>query len=485
MNTPPRVVDYSEKWFVLATTSLGVLLATIDGSIVNVALPTLVEFFDTSFAVIQWVALAYLLALATLTLGVARLGDVVGKKRIYTTGFGAFTVASVMCAFAPTVGLLIAFRVLQAIGATMVMSLGVSILTEAFPPTERGRAIGFIGTAVSVGIVTGPVVGGLLISTFDWRAIFLVNLPVGVVGTLMARRYVADTPPHPGQRMDYVGAGLLGGALLALSLGLTTSQARGFGDGLVLGLLVLSVALAVVFVRFELGHESPMLDLRLLRDPMLSVSIVTGYLVFVAIASVFILLPFYLEGILGFDVRQVGLLLGAGPLVLGVVAPFSGALSDRIGIRKLTLTGLLILAVTYGAFLTLGTDTTIPHYLAIAAPIGLGSGLFQSPNNSAIMGSVPARYSGVAGGLLTITRLLGQITGVAVLGSLWATRVAAMNGGVLPGGDATRAPDTAQVAGLQQTFLIAAGLMLLAAAITVWGLRREREARVGAAATPE
>lgn len=477
MSTAPEGVDYSRKWLVLVATSLGVLLATIDGSIVNVALPTLVEDFGTSFAVIQWVALGYLLTLATLTLGVARLGDVVGKKRIYTTGFGAFTIASVLCALAPSVGFLIAFRVIQAVGATMVMSLGVSILTEAFPPQERGRAIGFIGTAVSVGVVTGPAVGGLLISVWDWRAIFLVNLPVGLVGTLMARRYVAATPPAPGQRMDYAGAGLLGASLLALSLGLTLSQDRGLGDGVVLTLLLAAVLAGIVFVRFELRHESPMLDLRLLRNPMLSVSIVTGFLVFVAIASVFILLPFYLEGVLGLEIRQVGLLLGAGPLVLGIVAPFSGSLSDRIGIRRLTLTGLVVLALTYGAFRTLGTDTTIPHYLAIAFPIGLGAGLFQSPNNSAIMGSVPRQYTGLAGGLLTITRLLGQITGVAVLGSLWATRVAAANGGILPAGDATRAPDAAQVAGLHDTFLIAAVLMALAAAVTVWGLRREREER--------
>jgi EmrB/QacA subfamily drug resistance transporter len=453
---------------------MGVLLATIDGSIVNIALPTMVDAFDTTFAVIQWVSLAYLLALATLTLGIGRLGDIVGKKRIYTAGFAAFTIASMLCGLAPTVGALIAARVVQAVGATMILALGVSILTESFPASERGKAIGFIGTAVSIGIVTGPVAGGLLIAAFDWRAIFFVNLPVGIVGTVMARRYVPDLRPVPGQKMDYRGAGLLGLALLCLSLGLTLSQDRGLGSPTVLGLLGTAIVAGALFAAVEIRHPTPMIDLRLFRNPLLTVSIVTGFMSFVVLSATFLLLPFYLEGVLGFEVRRVGLLLGAAPLVLGVVAPMSGTLSDRMGVRKLTLAGLLVLVAAYAGFSTLGVDTGVAHYLALAVPIGLGIGVFQSPNNSAIMGSVPREYSGLAGGLLTITRLLGQISGVAVLGSIWAARVSAANGGVLPGGDATRAPDAAQVAGLHDTFLVGAALLLVAAGVTVWGLRREQ-----------
>ena len=229
-----------------------------------------------------------------------------------------------LCAFAPTVGFLIAFRVLQALGATMVLALGISILTESFPPTERGKALGYIGTAVSLGIVTGPVVGGILIEAFDWRSIFLVNLPVGIVGTILAFKYVPDVPPVPGQTMDFWGAGLLSSGLLSLSLALTLGQERGFGDGLILSLFAAFTVLAAVFVRVELSTKSPMLQLRLFRNPLLSVSVVSGFLVFAALSATFFLLPFYLEGVLGFEVGQVGLLLGAGPLVLGVVVPDLG-----------------------------------------------------------------------------------------------------------------------------------------------------------------
>lgn len=460
----------------MLTVSVGVILATIDGSIVNVAFPTLVQELDTSFNVIQWVALGYLLTIATLTLGVGRLGDIVGKKRIYTAGFGVFTVASALCGMAPDVGWLVGFRVVQALGAVMVLALGAAILVEAFPPQERGKALGFIGTAVSVGVITGPVVGGLLISAFTWRAIFFVNIPVGIVATFLALRNVPDTPPVPGQRFDYLGAGLLSTSLLTFSLALTLGQDLGFASPEIVALFVAAGVSIVAFVVVERRVTSPMIELGLFRNPSLTVSVITGFLVFAAISSTFFLLPFYLEGVLGFEVREVGLLLGAAPLVLGVVAPMAGNLSDRVGIRPLTLTGLLILAVTYAAFSTLDQNTGILHYLALAVPIGLGVGIFQSPNNSAIMGSVPRAYAGVGGGILAITRLLGQISGIAVLGSIWAARVAASVGGIT-GGEAASADPNAQVAGLHDTFLIVAGIMAIAAAVGAWGLRDERRRR--------
>jgi EmrB/QacA subfamily drug resistance transporter len=454
-----------------------VLLATIDGSIVNVALPTMRADFGTTFNVIQWVALSYLLTLATLTLGVGRLGDVLGKKRIFILGFAVFTVASVLCGLAPNIELLIVFRVVQAVGGTMMLALGASILIEAFPPQERGKALGWIGTAVSVGIITGPVAGGLLISAFDWQAIFFVNVPVGVVGLWLAARAIPDLAPIPGQRMDYLGAGVLSVTLLALSLALTLGQGRGFDSLEILALFALALVGMFAFVILELRLTSPMIDLRTFREPLLSVSVVTGLVTFVAVSAVFFLLPFYLEGVLDFAVREVGLLLSVTPLFLGVTSPLSGSLSDRIGVRRLTLAGLAVLTLAFAALRTIDVDTSVPAFLALLIPIGIGMGLFQSPNNSAIMSSVPREYSGVASGILTQTRLLGQIAGIAVLGSVWAARVAAQVGG-LEGGDAVTAPDQVQVAALHDTFAIATLLLAGATVLGFWGLREEsRRAR--------
>ena len=475
MSKTPRG-DQQRKWLVLATVSVGILLATIDGSIVNVAFPTIVEELDTTFSVIQWVSLGYLLTIATLTLGVGRLGDVVGKKMIYAAGFSMFTIASAVCGLAPDVSWLIGFRVVQALGAVMILALGSAILIEAFPASERGKALGWVMTAVSIGIVTGPVLGGILISTFGWRAIFLVNIPVGIVGTWMALRYVPKTSPIPGQTFDFVGAFLMSVSLFSFSLALTVGQEAGFASPGILVAFGVAAAAAAAFVFTEIRVESPMLELRLFKTPMLTVGVVSGVLVFVCLSATFILLPFYLAGVLGFDVLTMGLLLGVAPLMMGIVSPLSGTLSDRIGIRRLTLIGLSIIAITYFGFLTLGIDSTALHFAVLAVPYGIGIGIFQSPNNSAIMGSVPPEYTGVAGGLLHLTRLLGQIVGIAVLGSIWAARVAAANGGPLPDGGASAADPLAQVAGLHTIFGIAAAIMVVATAIGAWGLKKEKGA---------
>lgn len=474
----------AERRMVLIAVAAGVLLATIDGSIVNIALPTLVDDLNTSFPVVQWVQLAYLLALAALTLGVGRWGDVAGKKRIYTSGFGAFTAGSLLCGVAPGIGWLIGFRVVQAIGATMVLALGAAILTEAFPARERGKALGWIGTAVSIGIVTGPVVGGLLLSSFSWRAIFFVNLPVGVAGTILALRHVPATPPLPGQKFDWAGAGLLGLALTSLTLGVNLVQQSTPTDPVVIALLSAAVLLGVLFVAVERRHLHPMIDLSLFRDPMLTAGIVSGFLTFVSVTSVFLLMPFFLEGVVGLSIRTTGLAMAASPLALGVVAPISGALSDRFGARGITTVGALVLALAYLQFAGITADLTIAGYVALAIPVGLGMGIFQSPNNTAVMNSVPPGYLGIGSGLLNLTRLLGQIVGAAVLGSLWAGRVAVHAGGNLPTAGAPAAPAASQVAALHDTYLVAAGLMMAAVLVCLWAFRHERSRTATTPARP-
>lgn len=482
--SPPAVtqeseIDYSQKWLVLAAVAASTILATIDASIVNVAFPTLVDELGTSFNIIQWVALGYMLTIATLTMGMSRLGDVVGKKKLFVTGIVVFTVASAACGLVPNVSWLIGFRVLQAVGAVLILALGAAILVEAFPPSERGKSLGWIGSTVSIGIITGPVLGGLLISSFSWRAIFFINIPVGIVSTYMALRFVPKTAPPRGQRFDIAGAVLMSTALFSLSLALTLGQDAGFGSPSILIAFAVSLLSAVAFVLVELKVESPMIQLRLFRSPVLTVSVVSGFLTYSCLAATFFLLPFYLEGVLGFEVGQVGLLLGAAPLMVGLVSPISGTLSDRLGIRRLTLFGLVLIAVSYIGFVTFDVDTTALHYLLIAVPLGVGVGVFNSPNNSAIMGSVPPEYMGIGGGLLTITRLLGQITGVAVLGSIWATSVAAAAGGSLPPEGASGADPIAQVAGLHTTFIVAGVIMAASVLVGAWGMNQERRDSIG------
>lgn len=467
MNQPP--VDYSRKWYVMIAVSLGVFLATIDGSIVNVALPTLVRELNTDFATVQWVVLAYLLTLTTLMLSVGRLADMIGKKSIYMTGFIVFTAGSVLCGLAPTVFWLIAFRVVQAIGASMVFSLGTAIVTEAFPPSERGKALGVIGSIVSIGIVIGPTLGGILIEGFSWHWIFMVNLPVGIIGTYLVWRFVPLTKPAGGQQFDYWGGITLFVTLISLLLALTLGQNWGFTDPRVLLLFAVAIVFLVIFMTIEWRAPQPMIELSLFRNRLLNINLLTGFLAFIAVAGALLLVPFYLENMLGYGPRQVGLLLAALPVVLGIMAPISGILSDRLGTRLITVVGLAVLMLGYYVMSTLTMESNTMGFILRYALIGLGFGIFQSPNNSAIMGSAPRERLGIVSGLLAVNRSLGQTTGIAILGAFWAARVFFHEGATLPGG-ATEASRLAQVAGIEDTFRAAAFLMFIALCLGVWGL---------------
>ncbi|HSJ54580.1 MAG TPA: MFS transporter [Anaerolineae bacterium] len=477
----PEPIDYSRKWYVMAAVGMGIILATIDGSIVNVALPTLVRAFDAGFAAVQWVVLAYLLTVTTLMLSIGRLGDMIGKKSLYAAGFVVFTAGSVLCGLSPTIGWLIGFRVLQAIGASMLMALGMAIVTEAFPPSERGKALGISGSMVSIGIVLGPVLGGLIIGALSWHWIFYVNLPVGIIGTWMVFRFVPASRPAGEQRFDWLGALLLFASLMSLLLAMTLGQQGGFGQPAVLLLAAAWLVLLAAFLAVEWKSPQPMIDLRLFRNRLFNVNLITGFATFVSMAGTIILIPFYLENVMGYSPRSVGLLLAVVPIAVGITAPLSGVLSDRVGTRPIAVAGLALILLGFVAVSTLSLDTTAVGYVLRYLPVGIGIGVFQSPNNSAVMGAVPRERLGVASGLLSITRSLGQVTGIAVMGALWASRVAARAGIALAEG-ATAAPAAAQVAGLNDTFRVVVVLLALALLLAAWGLVQERRWRSRVAA---
>jgi EmrB/QacA subfamily drug resistance transporter len=440
---------------------------------VNLALPTLVRELHTDFPTVQWVILGYLLGLTALMLSVGRLADIRGKKPLYVAGFVIFTIGSVLCGLSPTIYTLILFRIVQSIGAAMILALGSAIVTESFPPEERGRALGISGTAVSIGIVIGPTLGGLLIDAFSWRWIFFVNLPVGIIGTLMAIRYIPAIRPRGGQRFDILGSLTLVAGLLCLLLALTWGQNIGFSEKRILGLFSGSLIFFLAFLYIETHIEDPIIDLSLFLDEKFSVGLITGFITFFVIAGIILLMPFYLENVLGYDIRQVGLMLAIVPIAMGIIAPIAGSVSDRVGTRPITVVGLFILLVGYVGLSTMSVDTTAWQYILLFFPIGLGMGIFQSPNNSAIMGSAPQERLGVVSGMLAITRTLGQTTGIALLGAFWASRVSSYEGGMLDA-EATEASALSQVGGLNDTLQIVVVLIFLAFIIGLWSLIAER-----------
>ena len=416
-------VDYRLKWYVMAAVSMGIFLATIDGSIVNIALPTLVDDLHTDFTTIQWVVLGYLLTITTLMLSIGRWADMIGKKRIYAWGFVVFTLGSLACGVSTNVYMLISFRVLQAVGAAMMMALGMAIVTENFPPSERGKALGITGTIVSIGIIAGPTIGGLILGSFSWHWIFFVNLPVGIVGIIMAIKFVPDVIPGIRQKFDFPGAISLFISLICLLLALTVGEVSGFLSLPVLLLAAVFVLFMGIFIRVEMKSPQPMIDLGLFRNSLFSTNLVTGAITFIASAGTVILMPFYLENLLHYSPRMVGILMAVVPVFMGIFSPISGVLSDRYGTRALTIAGLGITLVGYIGITSLTLETTAWGYVLRFLPVGIGAGIFQSPNNSAIMSEAPRDRLGVASGLLSLTRTLGQITGIATLGAIWSGRI--------------------------------------------------------------
>jgi EmrB/QacA subfamily drug resistance transporter len=463
----------ARKWYVMAAVSMGVFLATIDGSIVNVALPTLMNELQAGFAVVQWVVLAYLLTVCTLLLGIGRWADIVGKKSIYLSGIAIFTLSSGLCGMMPNVYLLIACRVIQAVGAAMITALGMAIVTEAFSVQERGRAMGVIGMMVSIGVIAGPTLGGLILSVLSWHWIFFVNIPVGILGTILVFRFVPSNRPSGGEQFDFLGSVLWFATLLTFLLALTLGQTYGFSDSRALGLFAGAALLLGLFIRAEKGNAQPMIDLRMFANGMFSINLITGLLTFIASAGTVLLMPFYLENVLGYNPQTVGLLLAVVPLAVGVVAPIAGSLSDRFGTRPLTALGLLILMGGYAAVATLDLHTTAWGYVLRFLPLGVGAGLFQSPNNSAVMGSAPRSRLGVASGLLSITRTLGQTTGVAVMGAIWASRMAAKIGQPVTDLNAKISADI-QVEAMNETSLVIVGMMAVALLLSLYNLYQDQ-----------
>lgn len=474
--SPLSPVPPSRKWGAMLGIGLGVLMSTLDGSIVNISLPTLVEALDTTFATVQWVVLSYMLVITSMMLGVARLGDMLGKKRLYMTGLALFTFGSLLCGLSPTVGALIAARAVQGFGAVMMVALGTAIITEVFPASERGRALGIIGSIVSIGIASGPTIGGIMIGLAGWHSVFLVNVPLGIVAFLVVSRVV---PPSargaPGQRFDFVGAAILLATLAAYTLGMTFGQNDGFGGGLPLALLLAAAGGLALFLVVESRVPQPMIDLGLFRNVLFGVNLLMAFLMFIVLAGQFIF-PFFLELVKGYSTLQVGLMIAIVPIGMGLTSPLSGALADRFGSRVISMIALMILAGACLLISTLTVDVDVVGYLLRVAPLGVGIGFFQSPNNSAIMGAVPRERLGVASGLMALSRTLGQTTGMPLMGALFTMLV--VSTAALPAGaDVTAAPPEALVAGVTGVFRTAAVVILVATALAAlaWRIDHQRQ----------
>ena len=421
--------DTARAWWVLIAVGLCLFLGSVDGSIVNVALPTLMQDFNADFPAVQWVVLAYLLGLTVLMVSMGRLADMIGKKRVFSTGIVLFLLGSALCGLSPNIYVLVVCRFLQSIGAAMMLALGTAILTEVWPSYKRGQAIGFAAGFISLGIVFGPAIGGIMLQYLSWHWIFFVNIPIGAISFALVMLFVPPLRPS-GQResFDIAGAASLGFGLLCLTLGITLGQNDGFTAPHVLAMFAAAIALLALFVWLEMRVRFPMLDLSLFREAQFSLNLFTGTIVFVALAGVVLLLPFYLSLVLKLPELQVGLYMAIVPLIMAVLQPLSGTFSDRLGTRIVSTGGLVFILIGYLLMTSLPDSGSPMGYVWRFLPVAIGMSLFNSPNNSAIMGAAPKHRLGIASALLSTMRTLGQVIGVAVLGAFFYHSLAVHSG---------------------------------------------------------
>jgi EmrB/QacA subfamily drug resistance transporter len=457
MQTSHAPLTAAARW-ALASLSLSLLLSSLGTSIANVGLPTLAQAFGASFQQVQWVVLAYLLAITTLIVSVGRLGDLIGRKRLLLAGIGLFTVASGLCGLAPTLPLLVAARALQGLGAAVMMAITMALVGEMVPKARTGSAMGLLGTMSAVGTALGPSLGGVLLATLGWRALFLINLPLGALAVVLAWRCLPVDRKAASQtvvRFDYPGTLLLALTLAAYALAMTLGRGH---MGLVNLALLAAAALGVaLFVRTEARAASPLVALAMFREAGLSAGLAMNALVSTVMMATLVVGPFYLARGLGLDAAWVGGVMAVGPVVSAVSGVFAGRMVDRWGAQRMVVAGLVAMVAGAVGLSVLPPLLGVAGYIAAMAVLTPGYQLFQAANNTVAMQDVRADQRGVTSGMLNLSRNLGLVTGASLMGAVFAWAVSTADVGAAPPADVAT--------GLQITFAVAAALVVVALAL--------------------
>lgn len=427
-NIPAERVPAARTALALSGLSASVLLASLGTSSANVALPRLADAFFASFHAVQWVVLSYLIAVTAVVVAVGKLGDVFGRRRLLLAGIVIFTAASGIAGVAPNLGTLIAARAAQGIGAAAMLALTMTFVADVVPGGRPGSAMGMLGTMSAAGTALGPSLGGLLIASLDWHAVFLINVPLGMLASLLIWSALpADTLRSKEVRsgIDIGGIVLFGASVALYALAASTWGRIAASEGLVM--ITAAAVLLVLFIVVELRAKSPLIDLRLFRDVTLSTGFVTSATVSAVMMSTMIVGPFYLSIGLGMSAAQVGAAMSVGPLVAAVAGVPSGRAVDRFGSRSMISTGLGVIALGAAVLSQVSPEWGALGYVVPLAVVTAGYALFQSANNSSVMAAAISGPRGVVGGMLSLSRYLGLVTGAAVLGSVFSAALGVTN----------------------------------------------------------
>jgi EmrB/QacA subfamily drug resistance transporter len=412
---------YPKKWLVFTLVAVAVFMSTLDGSIVNVALPVIMQSFNVSMHTIEWVVVIYLLTVSSLLLPFGRLSDIKGRRWVYCRGFLIFSAGSFFCGIADSSWWLIGARAFQGIGAAMLMACSPALVVDIFPSRERGKALGMVGTVVAAGLTTGPALGGFLIKTFSWNAIFYVNIPIGIIAGVVALIVLKGGHGDVARNedFDWSGAILLTVFLFSFFLALIKALDWGVKSYVTMTLIGVAIFSGILLVFFELRKKYPVFDPSLLKIRRFCLPLLSALILFAALFTVVFLMPFYLVKPMGFSIDLAGYTMAIPFLCLFFLSPFSGALSDRIGTRLLCTIGMAILAASLYFMSGLSSSSTFLSIMWRLILAGVGTAIFLPPNSSIVMSALPANRRGIASGTVATARNIGMMIGVAQAGLIF------------------------------------------------------------------
>jgi EmrB/QacA subfamily drug resistance transporter len=459
------------RWLILFAVVMSTFMATLDASIVNVALPVMADALQTTTASIARVVSVYLITIAATILIFGKLGDLFGQTKIFKIGIAVFTAGSLLCGITDSFGWLLAARVIQAVGAGGTMANSQGIITRTFSSSGRGRALGVNGAFVALGTLTGPPLGGLIVSIASWKYLFWINVPIGIIVFLIGLRVFPKPKKKPERKqLDIHGTLLFILGIVPLFIALQASVDVGFGNIWILLCIVVSAISFVMFYRVEKHADEPLLPLGIFKNKWFGVSLICAFLSFIAIFISTNILPFYLQHLLQLTPATAGLILAIFPLVLGAVSPVSGHLSDKIGSDFLTLLGL---SVTSAGLFLMSTLSASPSFLVLGifiAVMALGNGLFQAPNNSLVMSSLEEKNLGIGGSVNALVRNIGMVVGLSmaimILYGGMSSRLGYAVNNYTPGAD-----NEAFLFGMHLAYITAALVCAAGAVLTAWRMR--------------
>ncbi|WP_400243176.1 MFS transporter [Niallia sp. JL1B1071] len=464
---------HQRRWLIFTVLNIFTFMSTLDASIVNIALPTISKQLGLAFASSQWVVISYLLTICTVILFFGKLGDMFGKIRVFKWGSVLFIIGSFLCGLSNSLSFLVISRIIQAIGASMTMANSQGIVTEIFPAKERGKALGLIGTFVSLGSITGPSLGGIIISSLGWEYIFWINIPIGIIAISLAWKILPKDVTLTKTKIDVAGSLLFSFAIILLIGGLLLGQQFGYANWMIISSILIGIIIFISFIIVEYRRDSPMLELSIFKNPLFSISIFCAFIVFIANFCFNILSPFYTQDILGLSALHSGYILMLFPITMAVVAPLSGALSDKISGQAITFAGLLVMIVAQIGLTFLHEGSTLTSLALWIIMLGASTGLFQSPNNSLIMSTVERKQLGIAGSINSLVRNLGMVVGISLATSILFS-VMSMKAGyrvtaLIPG-----RPDIF-LSGMHVVFLVSSSLCFVGLLLTGWRYATSRK----------